>query len=130
MPKLAALHLGTADRPLSVTGGLSSFGGPHNDYSSHALVAMTRALRERGGTGLVYANGEYLTLHAAVVLSAEARAGGPQLAEPLDTGAVAAYDPGFAGHAVIETFTLEGVSERVRRLRKHLVASLRAMRTM
>jgi acetyl-CoA C-acetyltransferase len=90
-----------------VTGGLSSFGGPHNDYSSHALVAMTRALRDRGGSGLVYANGEYLTMHAAVVLSTEPRAGGLQLAGPMDSGGLATYDDGYAGPVVVETFSVE-----------------------
>jgi acetyl-CoA C-acetyltransferase len=107
VPKLAALHLQTADRPLSLTGGLSSFGGPHNDYSSHALVATTRTLRERGGAGLVYANGEYLTMHAAVVLSTEARPGGPQLASSLEMSGETAYDDSYAGAVVIETFSVE-----------------------
>ena len=107
VPKLAALRLNAAGLPLSVTGGLSSFGGPHNDYSSHALVAMTRALRDRGGSGLVYANGEYLTMHAAVVLSTEPRAGGLQLAGPMDSGGLATYDDGYAGPVVVETFSVE-----------------------
>jgi acetyl-CoA C-acetyltransferase len=107
VPKLAELHLGAAGRALSVTGGLSSFGGPHNDYSSHALVAMARALRERGGTGLVYANGEYLTMHAAVVLSAQERNGGPRIAEPQDAGAQVTYDAGYAGPVEVETFSVE-----------------------
>jgi acetyl-CoA C-acetyltransferase len=108
VPKLGALHLGLApDAELSATGGLTSFGGAHNDYSTHALVAVVRRLRESGGTGLVYANGEYLTKHAAVVLDTE----------PTETfrwseasGAeddLVAEDPAHTGPLEIETYTVE-----------------------
>jgi acetyl-CoA C-acetyltransferase len=69
VPKLAALHLGLPRRALlSVTGGHSSFGGPLNSYSLHALATMTALLRA-GGTGLVHANGGYLTYQHGIVLS-------------------------------------------------------------
>lgn len=69
VPKLAASYL---DRPLgaelTATGGLSAFGGPGNNYSMHALAAVTDRLRTDPGIGLVYANGGMLTKHHAVVL--------------------------------------------------------------
>ena len=69
VPKLVGLHLGTPrDAVLSITGGHSSFGGPLNSYSLHALATAFERLKS-GGTGLVHANGGYLTYQHAVVLS-------------------------------------------------------------
>jgi len=68
VPKLVALHLGLPrEAPLSVTGGHSSFGGPLSSYSLHALATTVERLRA-GGTGLVHANGGYLTSQHAVLL--------------------------------------------------------------
>ena len=107
VPKLGRLHLGLAeDVSLSATGGLSSFGGPHNDYSSHALVAVTRRLRERGGTGLVYAQGEYLTRHGAAVLGTESRDYSGTEATQDEHGPVP-VDTMYVGTLSIETFTVE-----------------------
>lgn len=71
VPKLARRVLGLpADASLSVTGGLSYFGGPLNNYMSHGTAAMVRALRAHpSDKGLLYGQGEYLTKHHAVVLS-------------------------------------------------------------
>lgn len=71
VPKLASRALGLAtDARLSVTGGLSYFGGPLNNYMSHATAVMVRALRAAPhDKGLLYGQGEYLTKHHAVVLS-------------------------------------------------------------
>ncbi|SHH04462.1 acetyl-CoA C-acetyltransferase [Jatrophihabitans endophyticus] len=111
VPKLAALHLDATDRPVTATGGLSSFGGPHNDYSTHALVATVRALRAASGTGLVYANGEYLTRHAAVVLSSDVTATGAPVVDPVDPAppgpAAPAYLDGYTGAVTVETYTVE-----------------------
>jgi acetyl-CoA C-acetyltransferase len=69
VPKLAALHLELdRDAVLSVAGGHSSFGGPLNTYSLHAIATMVQRLRGTAGTGLVHANGGYLTYQHAVVL--------------------------------------------------------------
>ncbi|MEO7555784.1 MAG: acetyl-CoA acetyltransferase [Acidimicrobiales bacterium] len=62
------LGLGLDDpaRPLTVTGGLSFAGGPWNDYVTHAITTMATSLRASppGTTGLVTANGGFLTKHA------------------------------------------------------------------
>lgn len=109
VPKLGARHLALSDDvDLTATGGLTSFGGPHNNYSSHALVCTVESLRRRGGTGLVYANGEYLTKHASIVLRTEEPptpfssttnddAGDPRVE----------VDPGHVGTLEVETFTVE-----------------------
>ncbi len=64
--QVAADELGTGfDRPLTVTGGLSFAGGPWNDYVTHAIAAMADRVRaDPASTGLVTANGGYLTKHA------------------------------------------------------------------
>ena len=60
------LPVGDADRPLSATGGLTFFGGPGNDYATHGIIAVARALRAAppGTVGLSTALGWYATKHA------------------------------------------------------------------
>lgn len=71
VPKLALLALGLpADTPISVTGGLSFFGGPGNNYMTHAITSMVRTLRGRtAGYGLLHGNGEFVTKHHAAIIS-------------------------------------------------------------
>jgi acetyl-CoA C-acetyltransferase len=109
VPKLVAAHLG---RPLAdvagVTGGHSSFGGPLSSYTLHALVGVTRALRERPGTALVHGNGGYLThQHALVLGTAEAPYRGDPV--PRDTTGPAPDRAGVSDGEVvtIETATVE-----------------------
>ncbi len=61
-----ALGLSLDDpRGVTVTGGLTLFGGPGNNYSLHAIAEMVMRLRETtNGAGLVSANGGYLTKHS------------------------------------------------------------------
>lgn len=54
---------------LTVTGGLPFFGGPGNNYTTHALAEMALRLRNGRGRGLVTANGGILTKHAAMVMA-------------------------------------------------------------
>jgi len=68
VPKLASRSLGlAADAPMTATGSLTAFGGPGNNYSLHGVVSATRALRDGGGIGLVYGNGELVTKHHAAL---------------------------------------------------------------
>ena len=71
VPKMArrTLGLGAGVVP-TVTGGLTFFGAPLNDYMLHATAAMVRRLRSDGGTGLLYGQGEFVTKHHALVLDA------------------------------------------------------------
>lgn len=78
VPKLAAAALGLpivgGPKPLTLLGGLTSFGGAGNNYSMHALTEMTRQLRSgKGKKGLVLCNGGVLSYHYAVVLGTEPR---------------------------------------------------------
>jgi acetyl-CoA C-acetyltransferase len=67
------LPLDDATRPLTCTGGLTFFGGPGNNYATHGIVAVARALREGvpGSVGLATAMGWYATKHALGVYSNE-----------------------------------------------------------
>lgn len=98
------------DRQLTLTGGLSFAGGPWNNYVMHSIAAMVEALRaDPGSTGLVWANGGYLTKHAFGVYSTEPPTGGFRHAHPQDEvdalpsrEVVADHD----GAATVETFTV------------------------
>jgi acetyl-CoA C-acetyltransferase len=71
VPKMARRTLGLgADVMPTVTGGLTFFGAPLNDYMLHATAATVRRLRSGSGTGLLYGQGEFVTKHHALVLSA------------------------------------------------------------
>jgi acetyl-CoA C-acetyltransferase len=71
--EIACQEIGLAEddpRGLTVTGGLPYFGGPGNNYVTHAIVEMVQRLRARPGRfGLVTANGNYVTKHAAGLYS-------------------------------------------------------------
>jgi acetyl-CoA C-acetyltransferase len=71
--EVAAAELGLDEgRPLTVTGGLTFAGGPLNNYVMHSIARMAEILRaEPAATGLVTANGGYLTKHAFGVYAAE-----------------------------------------------------------
>ena len=71
VPKMALRSLGLDPREHapSVAGGLTFFGGPLNNYMSHAVCAMVRALRAgRDEVGLLYGNGGYVNKHHTLVL--------------------------------------------------------------
>ncbi|HEX7851563.1 MAG TPA: acetyl-CoA acetyltransferase [Sphingomonas sp.] len=71
VPKMARRTLGLGDDVMpTVTGGLTFFGAPLNDYMLHATVAMVRRLRGARGIGLLYGQGEFVTKHHALLLSA------------------------------------------------------------
>ena len=62
-------------RRFTVTGGLPFFGGPGNNYSTHAIAETVAALREAGdGFGLVGANGGILNKYSVGVYSPVPRA--------------------------------------------------------
>jgi hypothetical protein len=75
VPKIAKHHLALPDTtPLTLLGGLTSFGGAGNNYSMHAFTEMTRQLRQRKSTGvdsngLILANGGVMTYQHVVILS-------------------------------------------------------------
>ncbi len=117
VPKLARRTLGLgADQPTSVTGGLSFFGGPLNNYMSHAACAMVRQVRNGAKLGLLYGQGEFVTKHHALILGREQQAGNGEADALIDMKAQATADPMLGppvpidetpdGEATLETFTV------------------------
>ena len=71
VPKMAlkTLKLRPDVKP-TVTGGLTFFGGPMNNYMSHGVCAMVRELRAgKGTTGLLYGQGGVVSKHHALLIS-------------------------------------------------------------
>jgi acetyl-CoA C-acetyltransferase len=125
-PRLSAAMLGIAPadpRPLSVTGGLPYFGGPGNNYTTHAIVELMARLRtEPDAFGLAHALGWYLTKHALGLYSATPpphgwrRAGGPALQAWVDALPHPQIAAEPSGRGTIETYTVahgrDGAPER------------------
>lgn len=100
-------------RPLTVTGGLPYHGGPGNNYSMHAIAAMVQKLRKHPDkTGLVTANGWYITKHAVGIYSARPNTGPWQRENPetyqkeLDALARPEVAENPSGRGRIETYTV------------------------
>jgi hypothetical protein len=135
VPKIAAQHLGLSivggTKPLTVLGGLTSFGGAGNNYSMHALTELTRQLRAgKGRTALVLCNGGVLSYQYAVILSREPRREGDYPTEnPLPPQITDVPTPELvldaAGEAVVETYTVE-FNRDGSPLRGHIVARLKS----
>ena len=97
------------DRQLTLTGGLSFAGGPWNNYVMHAIAAMVDAIRASAGTGLIWANGGYLTKHAFGVYAAEPPADGFRHAHPqaeIDALPSRQVAPDHTGPATIESWVV------------------------
>ncbi|KAI1979106.1 hypothetical protein LOZ53_000374 [Ophidiomyces ophidiicola] len=120
VPKLACKQMGlpiiNPPKPITLLGGLTSFGGAGNNYSMHAITAMVRQLRQNAQQrrhGLVLANGGVLSYQHAVVLSSQPRSDGSSYPEKNPLPAVLADEsaPSLSrnpeGEAVIETYTVE-----------------------
>ncbi|NKI18701.1 acetyl-CoA acetyltransferase [Spongiibacter sp. KMU-166] len=100
-------------RPLSQTGGLPYFGGPGNNYSTHGLVSLVESLRkEPGSYGLLYANGGWMSKHAAGIYSttppSEAWQPAPSthLQANVDAEAPIEMEAKPSGEAVLESYII------------------------
>ena len=105
---------GGDDRPLTVTGGLSFFGGPGNNYVTHSVAAMADACRaDPGSLGLVTGIGYFLTKHAAGVYSTRPPERGFVRVDPSATLARIDATPGrapagaYAGPANVEATAVQ-----------------------
>jgi acetyl-CoA C-acetyltransferase len=115
-PRLSAASLGIpADdpRPLTVTGGLPWFGGPGNNYTTHAIATMMDRLRaEPESVGLVHALGWFLTKHGLGLYSATPpphgwrRASGPDLQQWVEALPHPEMVATPSGRGTIETYTI------------------------
>lgn len=115
VPKMAlrTLKLDPAERAPTVAGGLTFFGGPLNNYMSHAVAAMVRALRAHPGElGLLYGQGGYVNKHHTLVVSTTPPKAPMATDYSVQATADAARGPTpqlhetYAGPAVIETYTV------------------------
>ena len=114
VPKMARRVLGwSAERPISVHGGLTFGGGPVANYMTHAIAAMVRKLRVCGRVGLLFGNGGYCEHNHCIVLSRKALA---ETAFPQDydaqdladarRGAIPTLTDAVEGDFPVETFTV------------------------
>jgi len=115
VPKMALRTLGLdpARHPPTVTGGLTFFGGPLNNYMSHAVCSMVRALRAAPDElGLLYGQGGYVNKHHALLISRQAAptamATDYSVQDRADTerGPVPELVEQYAGPATVETYTV------------------------
>ncbi|CAI7623675.1 unnamed protein product [Penicillium pancosmium] len=117
VPKLACHHLGLSitkpERPITVLGGLTSFGGAGNNYSMHAITEMARQLR--GGSarnGLILANGGFLSYQHVICISNRPRRDGSQYPDSSIYNTtipdpIPPIDAEAEGKSQIETYTVE-----------------------
>ena len=103
--------VGTRDRPLTLTGGLPFFGGPGNNYSTHAVAEVVRRCRAAPGTfGFVGANGGVLSKYSAGVYSTTPAGWRPghsaALAAELAARPAVAQARHADGWATVETYTV------------------------
>ncbi|WP_398465194.1 acetyl-CoA acetyltransferase [Tardiphaga sp.] len=113
VPKMARRTLGLGDDVMpTVTGGLTFFGAPLNDYMAHAACAMVRKIRAGTKTGLLYAQGGFVTKHHALVVSKDAPSG--PIAQSISVqaeadrarGPVPPYVTEASGDGTVESFTV------------------------
>ncbi|MFH1603445.1 MAG: acetyl-CoA acetyltransferase [Pseudomonadota bacterium] len=108
------IGLATDDaRGLTVTGGLPYFGGPGNNYVTHAIAEMmTRVRAKPGMKGMVTANGNYVTKHSAGIYSTDMpdRSFAPQAPASYQAILDLVPHPAFValaeGAATVETYTV------------------------
>lgn len=136
VPKLACAHLKlpilNPPKPITLLGGLTSFGGAGNNYSMHAITAMVRQLRRgRGKNGLVLANGGVVTYQHTVCLSTSPRRDGLPYpnTNPLTPLVTDVQVPSITespdGDATVETYTVEFNRDGAP-LRGHVIGRLKS----
>jgi acetyl-CoA C-acetyltransferase len=116
VPKMALRTLGLSpqERSPTVTGGLTFFGGPLNNYMGHAVCAMVQALRMAPGeVGLLYGQGGFVNKHHSLIVSSKPSAAPIAFEYSVQAEADAARDPipplaatDYQGPARIETYTV------------------------
>lgn len=111
VPKMAkrVLNLPNDFMP-TVTGGLSFFGAPLNNYMTHASCAMVRAIRGGAACGTLYGQGEYMTKHFGLRLSKQYEGfisvSDTQAKADSLRGPIPPLSPTASGPMTVETFTM------------------------
>jgi len=123
--QIACDELGIAHddaRGLTVTGGLPYFGGPGNNYVTHAIATMMNVLRSNPGKfGLLNANGWFITKHSMGIYSTTPVSGQWRRETPADyqQAILDQAHPPFTespnGRATVETYTVLHGREGVER---------------
>lgn len=114
MPKMARRVIGwPLEKPMSVFGGLTFGGGPIANYMSHAVVEMVLRLRKSGRYGFLFANGGFATYTHSIVIGRDPKLANclphdfdVQAEAEISRGAVPAFEEGYQGEGVIETYTV------------------------
>ncbi|MGD9979339.1 MAG: acetyl-CoA acetyltransferase [Hyphomonadaceae bacterium] len=114
MPKLARRAIDwPVEKDVSVFGGLTFGGGPVGNYMSHAIAAMTEALRAGGRHGLLFGNGGFATTSHSIVVSRDPAIAASGAHDPsVQAEADAQREPKpallerYAGEARIVTYTV------------------------
>ena len=115
VPRMALRSLGLDEASASptVTGGLTFFGGPLNNYMTHATAAMVRTLRShRGEIGLLYGQGGFVNKHQSLIVSARAAPAPFSIEHSVQAiadaarGPIPPLAPDYEGPATIETYTV------------------------
>ncbi|MFS3130463.1 crotonase/enoyl-CoA hydratase family protein [Nocardioides sp. Bht2] len=103
------LPLDDADRPLSLTGGLTFGGGPGNNYGGHAVATLVDRLRANPGeVGLSTSLGWYLTKHAIGIYSTTPPSRPYRSLAPLPEPVASRRAlTDVAGDAVVEAYTVQ-----------------------
>jgi len=114
--QIACREMGIAQadhRGLTVTGGLPYFGGPGNNYVTHAIAQMMDEVRRKPGIkGMVTANGNYVTKQSAGIYSIEPPARPFKRRDPaiyqaaLDNHKGPTVAEVAEGEATVETYTV------------------------
>lgn len=115
------LGLDDAERPLTVTGGLTFAGGPWNNYVSHSIATMAEQLvANPGQVGLITANGGYLTKHSFGVYSTQPPAHEfrwENVQSEVDAEPTVVAEDDWSGTGTVESWTTpvtrDGVPEKV-----------------
>ena len=101
-------------RPLTLTGGLPYFGGPGNNYTTHAIATAVERLREGGSHALIGALGWFVTKHSYGLYGSEPSAEGytgvdcAHVQDEIDVSARTVVAPGddVSGSATVVAATL------------------------
>ncbi len=106
-------------RGLTITGGLSYFGGPGNNYVGHSIATMVDLLRGESGIGLITGLGGFITKHSVGIYGSEPPPQGFQAGDTtadqkaIDASALTVATSG-EGPALVEgatiTYDKDGVS--------------------
>jgi len=98
------------ERPPSVTGGMTFFGGPGNNYVTHSVATMAERLRNApGATGLVTALGWYASTHAWGTYSTSPPPGGfraHNVQAAVDAVPLREVHGSYVGRAEVESYTV------------------------